>query len=159
MLEHIMKVRHSARYDIQLLPKSLSRVTISWGVDSSVEANVANFCTHGMRIIIPALIDQADLPRKNDAIKVKLSIVKVSLTGMCIYVTHEADGSVAIGIYYYVPVEQNFLNKLLSKNLNVPLQECSFVCHERVEFIEKLCNSEDPDLRRIGFLEKELLEA
>ncbi|MFZ4856661.1 MAG: hypothetical protein ACOYL3_09715 [Desulfuromonadaceae bacterium] len=154
-----MKERHIKRYYTQLLPNSLSKVTVFWGTDSSAEANVANFCTHGMRIIIPTLIDQADLPRKNDAIKVKLSIVKVSLTGMCIYVTHEADGSVAIGIYYYVPVEQNFLNKLLSKNLNVPLQECSFVCHERVEFVEKLCNSEDPDLRRIGLLEKEMLEA
>ena len=78
-----MKDRHSARYDIQLLPKSLSRVTISWGVDSSVEANVANFCTHGMKVIVPMVISPVDVPKKNDAIKVKLPIVQIWLAGMC----------------------------------------------------------------------------
>ena len=155
-----MKERHSTRYDIQSLPKSLSKVTILWGVDSSVEANVANvanFCTHGMKITIPTVTSQADLPKKNDAIKVKLPIVPVWLTGLCIYVTNELDGSISIGIYYYVPIEQNYLNKILSNNLNVPLQECSFVCHEWEEFVEKLCNSGDPKLRNIGFHEKEML--
>ena len=152
-----MKVRHSARYDIQLLPKSLSRVTISWGVDSSVEANVANFCTHGMKVIIPMEMSPVDVPKKNDAIKVKLPIVKVWLTGMCIYVTNDLDGSVSIGIYYYVPIEQNYLNKILIYNLNVPLQECSFMCHEWEKFVDKLCNLEDPKLKSIGFHEKEML--
>jgi hypothetical protein len=154
-----MKERHVTRYDTQRLPKSLSNVSISWGTDSSAEANVANFCTHGMRVIIPMLQDPTDFPKKNDTIKVKLSIVNMALTGMCIYVTSEPDDSVAIGIYYFVPIEQNFLNKLLSKNLNVPLQECSFVCHEWEEFVEKLCDSDDPDLRVMGLQEKELLEA
>jgi len=154
-----MKERYSARYDTQLLPKSLSKVTISWGVDFSVDANVINFCTHGMRVVIPLEMSPAELPKKNDAIKVKLPIVQVWLTGMCIYVTNELDGSVSVGIYYYVPIEQNYLNKLLTKNLNVPLQECSFVCHEWEEFVDKLCNSEDPKLRNIGFHEKKMLEA
>jgi hypothetical protein len=126
-----MKERHVTRYDTQRLPKSLSNVTIFWGADSSAEASVANFCAHGMRVIIPKLIVPTYLPKKNDAIKVTLSIVNVlSLNGMCIYVTSEPDGSAAIGIYYYVPIEQNFLTTLLSKNLTVPLQDCSFVCHE-----------------------------
>ena len=125
-----MKERHSARYETQLLPKSLSKVTISWGIDSSLDANIANFCTHGMKVIIPQEMSPTDLPKKKDAIKVKLPIVQVWLTGMCIYVTNELDGSVSVGIHYYVPIEQNYLNKLLSINLNVPLQECSFVCHE-----------------------------
>jgi hypothetical protein len=77
-----MKERHATRYDIKLLPKSMSKVTISWGVDSSVEANVANFCTHGMKVIIPMVMSPIDLPKKNDAIKVKLPIVQVCLTGM-----------------------------------------------------------------------------
>lgn len=154
-----MKERHSARYDIQSLPKSLSKVTISWGVDSSVEANVANFCTHGMKVIVPMAIYPTDFPKKNDAIRVMLPIVQVWLTGMCIYVTNELDGSISIGIYYYIPIEQNYLNKILSNSLNVPLQECSFVSHEWEEFVEKLCNSEDPKLRNIGFHEKEMLGA
>jgi hypothetical protein len=124
-----MKERHSARYDMQSLPKSLSKVTISWGVDSSVKANVANFCTHGMKVMVPLVMSPVVFPKKNDAIKVKLPIVQVWLTGMCIYVTNELDESVSIGIYYYVPIEQNYLSKLLSKNINVPLQECSFVSH------------------------------
>jgi hypothetical protein len=152
-----MKERISARYDIQSLPKSLSKVTIAWGADASVEANVANFCTHGMKVIIPVLMPPTGLPKKNDAIKVKLPIFQIWLTGICIYVTNELDGSVSIGIYFYVPIEQNYLNKLLSKNLNVPLQDCSFVCHEWEEFVDKLCNSEDPKLIKIGLQEKEML--
>jgi hypothetical protein len=112
-----------------------------------------------MKVIIPQGMSPTDLPMKNDAIKVKLPIVQIWLTGMCIYVTNELDGSASIGIYYYVPIEQNYLNKLLSKNLNVPLQECSFVCYEWEEFVEKLCNSEDHKLRNIGFHEKEMLGA
>jgi len=152
-----MKERHSARYDTHLLPKSLSKVTISWGVDSSVEANVANFCSHGMRVIITLAMSPADLPKKNDAIKVKLPIVQVWLTGICIYVTNERDGSVSIGVYYFVPIEQNYLNKFLSNNLDVPLQECSFVSYEWEELVEKLCNSNDPKLRYVGFHEKDML--
>jgi len=153
-----MKERHSARYDIQILPKRLSKVIISWGVDSSVEANVANFCTHGMRVIIPLLISPSSLPKRNDVIKVKLPIVNVHLTGLCIYVTCEHDSSVSIGIYYYIPIEQNYLNRLLNKNLNVPLQECSFVCHEWEEFVDKLCNSEYEKLKSIGIYERGMLE-
>ena len=154
-----MKDRHSARYDIQSLPKDLSKATISWGVKSSAEANVANFCTHGMRIIIPLSIFPTNLPKKNDAIKIKLPIVQVWLTGMCIYVTNELDDSVYIGIYFYIPIEQNYLNKLLSKNLNIPLQECSFVCHEWEELVEKLCKSDDSKLKKLGFQEKVMLGA
>jgi hypothetical protein len=112
-----------------------------------------------MKVIIPMVDSPTDFPKKNFAIKVKLPIVQVWLTGMCIYVTNELDGSISIGIYYYVPIEQNYLNKILSNNLNVPLQECSFVCHEWEEFVEKLCNSEDPKLRNIGFHEKDLFGA
>jgi hypothetical protein len=112
-----------------------------------------------MRVIIPLEMSSAYLPKKNDAIKVKLPIVHVWLTGICIYVTNELDGSLSIGIYFYIPIEQNYLNKLLSKNLSVPLQECSFVSHEWEEFVDKLCNSEDPKLKNIGFHEKEMLGA
>lgn len=153
-----MKERRSVRYDTQLLPKSLSKVKISWEDELWVEANVANFCTHGMRIIIPALMSPVDLPKKNDAIKVKLPIVQVYLNGMCIYVTNEIDDSISIGIYYYIPIEQNYLNKLLSKMLNIPLQDYSFVCHEWEELVENLCSSDDPKLNDIGSREKEMLK-
>jgi hypothetical protein len=83
-----------------------------------------------MKVVIPALMPATDLPGKNDAIKVKLPVVHVWLSGICVYATNEPDDSVTIGIYFYVPIEQNYLNKLLSKNINVPLQECSYVCYE-----------------------------
>ena len=154
-----MNERNYDRYDTKLLPKSLRKVTVSWGVDASVESDVANFSTHGMRVIMPPLTSPINIPKKNDAVKVKLPIVQVNLTGMCIYVTNELEGSVSMGINCYVPTEQNYLNKLLSKTLNVPLQECSFVCHEWEEFVDNLCNSEDPKLKNIGFHEKEMLGA
>jgi len=120
-----MEERHSVRYDTHLLPKSLRKVTVSWGVDSTIESDVANFCTHGMKVIIPPLMSPTDIPKRNGTIKVKLPIVQIWLSGMCIYVTNELDASVCIGIYYYVPIKQNYLNKLMSKTLNVQLQTCS----------------------------------
>jgi len=136
-----MKERHSVRYETQLLPKSLRKVTVSWGVDSSIESEVANFCTHGMKVIIPPSMPQTDIPKKNDTIKVKLPIVQVWLTGKCIYATIEPDGSVSMGICYFVPIGQNDLNELLSKTIKVPLQSCSSVCQEREEIVGKQCNS------------------
>jgi hypothetical protein len=152
-----MQLRHAVRYDTHLLPNSLNKVTISWGMDSSSESSVANFCAHGMGVVVPLSIQQMEAPKKNDAIKVKLPFVHMWLTGMCIYAKNEIDGSTSVGIYFYVPTEQNYLNKLLSNNLHVPLQEFSFVCHEWNEFVEKLCNSEDPKLKNIGIHEKGIL--
>jgi hypothetical protein len=112
-----------------------------------------------MKIELPLLNHSARVPKKNETVKIKLPFVQVWLTGMCVYITVESENTASMGVYFYVPIEQNYLNKLLSNNLNVPLQECSFVCHEWEEFVEKLCNSEDPDLHNIGVHEKELLRA
>lgn len=76
---------------------------------------------------------------------------------MCVYVTHERDGSASLGIYFYHPDEQNYLNDLLSTALNVPPQACSFVCHEWEEFVDKLCNSEDSGLQEIGYHKRDML--
>lgn len=141
-----MKERHSVRYDTQLLPKSLRKVTVSWGVDSYIESDVANFCTHGMKVIIPPLMPPTNIPKKNDTIKVKLPIVQVWLTGKCIYAKIEVDGSVSMGICYFVPIEQNDLNEFLSKTIKVPLQTCSTDCHEWEELVGKQCKSDDPKI-------------
>ena len=135
-----MKERRSARHEYQILPESLSKVTLSWGADTFVESDVVNFCTHGMKDIVPPSIPRSDIPKKNDTIKARLPINQRWLSGMCIYVTNELDGSFYMGIDYYVPIEQNYLNNLLSINLNIPLQEGSFVCHELEELADKLCN-------------------
>ena len=154
-----MRERYSTRHDIQLSPKNLRKVTILWGLDHSVKCDVVNFCTHGMKVNIPPPLPQTALPKKNVVVKVKLPIIDHLFTGMCVYVANDTEYAISMGIYFYSPLEQNYINKLLSENLNVPLEECSFICHEWEEFVEKLCNSEDPELRKIGFREKEMLEA
>lgn len=91
-------------------------------VDSEVEAEVTNFCTHGMKVVLPYLEPLTVIPRKNDTIKVKLPIIHMWLTGKCVYATYDPDGSVSIGICHFVPIEQNDLNELLGKTFDVPLQ-------------------------------------
>ena len=138
-----MKKRRSVRYDTQILPKSLCKVTVSWGVDLSAEAEVANFCTHGMKVILPPLEPPAPIPKKHDTIKVKLPIVQVWLTGKCIYATVADDGSVAMGICYLVPIAQNDLNELLYKTFKSPLRTCSSSCLEWEDLAGRQCPSED----------------
>jgi hypothetical protein len=144
-----MNKRHSVRYDTQLFLKTLRKVTVSWGVDISIESEVANFSTHGMKVIIPHLVPQTDIPKKHDTIRFKLSIIPVWLTGKCIYATIEHDSSVAIGICYLIPIEQNDLNELLKKTNNGPFQTCSTDCHEWEDLVAKQFNSEDPKLKML----------
>ena len=154
-----MRERYSTRHDIQLLPKSLRKVTVLWRLDHSIKCDVVNFCAHGMKVNISPSLPQTALPKKNDVVKVQLPIIDVLFTGMCVYVENDIGDAISMGIYYYVPIEQNYFNKLLSKSLNVPLQETSFVSYEWEEFVDKLCNSEDPKLKNIGLHEKEILVA
>ena len=151
-----MRERYSTRHDIHMLPKSLRKVTVLWGIDHSIKCDVVNFCTHGMKVNIPPSLPQTTLPKKNDVVKVKLPIIDLLFTGMCVYVANDAEDAISMGIYFYVPLEQNYFNKLLSENLNIPLQEGSFVSYEWEEFVDKLCHSEDPKLMSIGLREKEI---
>ncbi|MDA8430818.1 MAG: hypothetical protein M0T70_16310 [Geobacteraceae bacterium] len=141
-----MQERHSVRYDTQILPKSLRTVTVTWGSDTAVEADVANFCTHGMKVIIPPVPPPADIPKKHDTIKVKLPVFPVWVTGKCTYVAVEEDGSVSLGICYFVPIEQNVLNEFLSKTMEGPLQTCSTVCHQWRELVGKRYTPAPPQL-------------
>lgn len=149
--------RHSVRYDSELLPKKLNKVTISLMGNSSIESHVVNFCALGIRISIPPLQFPIDFPKKNDTIKVYLPIVHMWLTGMCVYTAKEPDGSVSMGIYFYNPSDQNHLYNLFINSLNVPTQKHSFMSHEWEEVVEKLCASEDPHLNKIGLYEMGLI--
>jgi hypothetical protein len=130
-----MQERLTARYDIQSFPKRLRKVTISWGANSSIKSEIINFSELGMKVIIHPLQDQTDIPKKNDTIKIKFPIIQVWLTGLCIYCTDELNGSYSVGIYFCVPVEQNYLSKLLIKRLNIPLYVSSFVSYEWEELV------------------------
>ena len=154
-----MNERLSVRYDSELLPGHLRKVTISWEENPPIETNVVNCCALGMRVLIPPLRFPTEIPKKSETIKVQMPIDQMWFTGMCIYATNEFDGSVSMGIYFYNPSEQNYLNNLLSKLLNEPPQSWSFVCHEWEELVTRLCNSEDSKLKEIGYREMEIITA
>jgi hypothetical protein len=72
-------------------------------------------------------------------------------TGMCVFATNDQDGSVSMGIYFYKPEEQNYLEKLLFKSLDAPSCPSGyFVSYEWEERVDRLCHSEDPVLKKIG---------
>jgi len=125
-----MRERRSTRHDTQLIPNSLCKVTVSWAVDSTVEAVIVDFCAHGMKVLFELTQLPAAVPKKNDTIKVKLPIVQVWLNGKCVYVKREPGDSVSMGICYLVPIEQNDFKELLGKIFNTTLQPCSADCHE-----------------------------
>jgi len=148
-----MNKRHSVRYDSELLPKRLNKVSLSLMGNSPIESHVVNYCALGIRISIPPLAFPIDFPKKNETIKVLLPIDNTWLTGMCVYIAKELDGSVSMGIYFYNPCEQNHLYNLFINSLNVPTQTRSFISREWEELVEKLCASEDPGLQKIGLYE------
>ena len=148
-----MNKRHSVRYDSDLLPKRLDKVSVSLMGNSSIESHVVNYCALGIRISIPPAEFPIDCPKKNETIKVLLPIDSLWLTGMCVYAAKEPDGSVSMGIYFYNPSEQNRLYNLLINSLNVPTLTSSFVSREWEELVEKLCASDDPRLQKIGLYE------
>lgn len=158
-MENQWRERNSIRYCSELLPENLSKVTISWGTDSSLESDVVNCCTHGIRVSIPPLGIMSDIPKKNDTVKVLIPIDDIWITGMCVHVANKPEGTVSMGIYFYHPTEQNYLHNLLSIAINVKPQSDSFVCHEWEELVDKLCNLEDPKLKVMGYHELDILKA
>ena len=153
-----MNERHSMRYDSEFLPEGLKKVAVSWDEDTSIETAVINCCAPGIRVIIPPLLLPASIPRKNDIIKVLIPLGPTWLSGMCVYVTNEHDGSVSMGIYFYNPSEQNHLNEILFKSVGISPQTHTFICYEWEELVARLCNSEDPKLKEIGCQEMKCIK-
>ena len=153
-----MRKRNSPRYGSEVLPEDLSKVTISFGVGTSLESEVENICAHGIRVSIPDPKIMSNIPKINDTVKVLIPKGHHWITGICVYVTNESDGAVSTGINFYHPSEQNYLNILLSSALDVLPQPDSFISHEWEEFVGKLCNSEDPCLNGVGHQELGLLK-
>jgi hypothetical protein len=158
-MENQWRERSSIRYCSELLPESLSKVTISCGADSSFEADVVNCCTHGISVSIPPLEIMSDFPKKNNVVKVRIPVDDTWITGMCVHVAKEPEGTVSMGIYFYYPTEQNYLHNLLGIATDVQPQSDSFVCHEWEELVDKLCNLEDPKLQALGDHELDILKA
>jgi hypothetical protein len=101
----------------------------------------------------------SDIPNKNDTVKVLIPVDDTWITGMCVYVANEPEGTVSLGIYFYHPTEQNYLHNLLGIATDVQPQSDSFVCHEWEELVDKLCNMDDPKLKVLGYHELDILRA
>jgi|GEM_PF-1213325 len=157
-----MDKRHAIRYDIGLLPKKLATTTILLGGDLSLESRVVNYCALGMKVVIPPSGAPVEPPKKNDTVRVLLPVAadeRLWFTGMCVHAAKEADDSVAMGIYFYNPDEQNHLYKLLFASLNeLSPPSASFVRHEWEELVAKLCEFDDPGMQEIGHREMDLIK-
>ena len=154
-----MNERNSVRYDSDQLPGKLSKISISWAGNAAIESDVNNFCAHGIRVSIPSVSVKADLPKKNDTVRVFMPFGELWFTGMCVYSSHVRDDSVSLGIYFHNPGEQNYLNNLLLGSLKYPSHFDTFVSDEWEELVARLCESEDPHLNSIGCQEMENIKA
>ncbi|GFE62843.1 PilZ domain-containing protein [Geobacter sp. AOG2] len=155
-----MDQRHAIRYDSELLPKKLATTTILLGEDRSLESQVVNYCALGMKVIIPPAVIPDDPPKKNDTVRVLLPVTggaQLWFTGMCVHAEKEQDGSVAMGIYFYNPTEQNHLHALLFTSLNELFQAPAFIRHEWEELVGKLCDFDDPEMKEIGHREMDII--
>jgi len=144
-----MNQRDHVRYDNSFFPVEMSEVVVSWG-GRSLASKVVNYSAHGMRVSVPPESAPATIPCKKDEVQVRLAVEECCLSAMCVFATPENDGSLSIGLYFYNPDEQNHLQNLLFKRLNARHPVDSFVSYEWEERVGRLCDSEDPCLRKIG---------
>jgi hypothetical protein len=154
-----MNKRNSVRYGSELLPGSLSKVTLSWGEYTLIGSYVVNYCANGISIQLPATLSPAKLPKEKDTVKVLMPIDELWFTGTCIYIKKDSDTAVSMGIYFYIPEEQKYLRDLLYTSLNVPAESHSFVSYEWEELVGRLCDSEDPELKKIGCHHRDALRS
>ena len=154
-----MNKRDFVRYGSEVLPEGLSRVTVSWGGNSQIVSYVVNYCAHGISISIPALLSPSELPNEKDTIMVLMPVDQRWFTGICIYARNESNGSVSIGIDFCYPEEQKYLKDLLFNALNAPSELHSFVSYEWEELVEKMCDSEDLQLKKVGYHHLAIIKA
>jgi hypothetical protein len=149
-----MNKRNAVRYGSEHLPVSMNTVMISWEGVSPIESTVINCSAHGLKVLLPVVQAVSEMPGKNETVMVKIRNDKNWLTGMCVFATRDQDDLFSMGIYFYNPHDQNYLQDLLYKSLEGSPRVSSFVSHEWEEFVEKLCNSEDPHLRQKGIIKR-----
>jgi hypothetical protein len=145
-----MNQRNTVRYSSELLPGSLGKVTISWQGNSSIGSYVVNCSTQGINLLIPPYSTPLTNPAENDTVLVLMPTDQIWLTGTCIYASDESDGSVSLGIHFHDPKDQTYLKDLLFNTLSVPSPSPSFVKYEWEELVARMCDSDDPQLNKIG---------
>jgi hypothetical protein len=145
-----MNKRNFVRYGSELLPGSLSKVTISWEGHASIGSFVVDYGPQGLSLVIPPMLSPVEIPQEAATVKVLMPIDQTWFTGQCVYARNETDGSVSMGVHFSDPKEQTLLKDLLFTSLNAPGDAHSFVSYEWEELVGKLCESEDPQLQKIG---------
>ena len=154
-----MNRRDVVRYGSEELPGIMNKVTVSWEENTLNGAYVVNYCSNGVSITIPPFLNRAEMPGEQATVKVLMPIGQMWFAGKCVYVKTGPDGSVCMGIHFSDPKEQTYLKDLLFNTLNVPVTSDSFVSYEWEELVEKLCDSEDPKLQKIGFHHMAIIKA
>ena len=144
--------RDTVRYHSDFFPGSMSKVTLSWGGSSSVEADVVNYSSHGVRVVIPSW---HDIPRKGDSVRMRIN--QIWFKGMCIFAASGQGEALSMGLYFYDPKEQNQLRSLLWQYLKDCSRPFPFVSHEWEEFVYKVCNSDDRKPKEIGHRKKDMV--
>jgi hypothetical protein len=144
-----MNNRSYVRYGSELLPAVLGRVTVTWQ-GTSIASYVSDYSAQGISVIIPPLADGQQVPAIHDTLKVALPAQKNDFTGTCIHVRTEPDGSTSLGLFFTDPKEQQVLRTLLFNTLNSAKEPHRFVSYEWEELVGKLCNSDDPKLKKLG---------
>ena len=154
-----MNKRNFVRYDSELLPGNLSKVTLAWGENTLIGSYVVNYCATGISILLPPTLSPAKMPKEKDTVKVLVPIDEMWFTGICIYVKQEKGGPCSMGIYFCNTEEQKYLKDLLYSSLNVPSESHRFVSYEWEELVAKLCDSDDPELKEIGRHHRAVLQS
>jgi hypothetical protein len=143
-----MNQRNQVRYGRDCFPVEMGEATLCWE-GSFTGCRVLDYSTHGMKVLLPAGQLSAP-PRKKDILQVHLAGEQKWFSAMCVFTAPEADGSLAMGIYFFKPDEQNELQRHLFKLLTPKRPTDRFVSYEWEERIARLCSSDDPGLRKIG---------
>jgi len=153
-----MNQRDFVRYDTVKLPPVLRKVTVTWQEGSPTAAYGANYSAHGINVVIPPLPQGALPPSEHDPVEVLLPVDENWYSGQCVHVRKEADGSICLGIHFDHPGEHDRLQKLLFNSLQRSSQvHPSFISYEWEELVARLCDSEDPELKEIGYRHRDTI--
>jgi hypothetical protein len=91
-----------------------SKVTLSWESNGSIESDVISCHRLGMGVLLSPLAQSATLPVNGESLRVHLPVDDIWLSGKCVYVNNDPDGSVIMGLYFSHPDDQNYLNVMRS---------------------------------------------
>jgi hypothetical protein len=119
----------------------MGKVTISCGNNGMMAAEVADCSVHGLKVHIRNPLSAFASLQKTSKIMVQFPDDQVWLLGLCVYVAEETDGIASMGIYFYHPNEQNYLQERLYKSLKEGLSLSPVTSHEWEEAVDKLITS------------------